>query len=88
MLGKRSPAPAPNRPPRRHLFWARLRNEERLLIISYLGAALDKELPKGQWWPLLKMMCELRSEGWKQLTPRIRLRLEKLIVNDVLAGHV
>ena len=68
--------------------WARLLKEERAILVSYLGAELDKELPKGRWWPSLKMICELGMEGWRGLRPRIRLRLEKLIVKDVLAGHV
>src|SRR5713226_3567831 len=55
--------------------WARLLKEERAMLVSCLGAELDKELPKGRWWPLLKMMCELGIEGWRGLSPRIRLRL-------------
>jgi len=68
--------------------WARLLKEERSMILSSLGVELEKELPKGRWWPLLRMISELRREGWKGLSPRVRLRLEKLIVKDVLAGYV
>jgi hypothetical protein len=68
--------------------WTRLTKEERKAFISHLGAALDKEIPQGRWWPHLRILCELRREAWKGLTPRIRLRLERLITKDVLAGYV
>jgi hypothetical protein len=62
--------------------------EEHAAFVSHLGAELDKELPKGRWWPLLKMLNALQREVWRALTPRVRLRLEQLIVKSVLSGHV
>lgn len=68
--------------------WTRLSTEERSAFLSHLGAELDKELPTGRWWPLLQMLSALQGEGWRALTPRFRLRLEQLIVKNVLSGHV
>ncbi len=68
--------------------WTRLSAEERSAFLSHLGAELDKELPTGRWWPLLKMLSALKGEGWRALTPRFRLRLEQLIVKNILSGHV
>jgi hypothetical protein len=68
--------------------WTRLSAEERAAFLSHLGAELDKELPTGRWYPLLRMLSALQREGWRALTPRFRLRLEQLIVKSVLSGHV
>lgn len=34
------------------------------------------------------MLSALQREGWRALTPRFRLRLEQLIVKNVLSAHV
>src|SRR5205085_1397675 len=68
--------------------WARLSKKQRQDVLSDLGSALDEQLPKGEWWPLLKMLCALRKEGWDGLSTLVRLRLENLIVKDVLAGYI
>lgn len=68
--------------------WARLSAEERAAFVSHLAAELDKELPKGIWYTKLRMLLELKLEGWRYLTPRFRSRLEQLIVKNVLLGRV
>jgi len=67
--------------------WDRLAPEERTAFVSYLGAELDRELPKGVWAPPIRMLWELRREGWRMLTPRFRSRLEQLLLKDVLLGR-
>jgi len=67
--------------------WGRMPTYQRGQFLSYLGAALDDQLPNGRWWPLVKMLPPLRKEGWDGLPTLSRLRLEKLITRDVLAGH-
>jgi len=68
--------------------WTRLCGEEQAAFVSHLAAELDKELPKGPCWTHLRMLLELKSEGWRYLTPRFRSRLEQLMLKDVLSGHV
>jgi hypothetical protein len=34
------------------------------------------------------MLYAFKKEGWQGLKPAVRLRVEKLLVNDVLTGHV
>ena len=67
--------------------WTRLSAEERSAFLSHLGAELEKELPKGRWFPLLAMFDTLKVESWSALTPRFRVRLEQLIIKDVLSGY-
>lgn len=67
--------------------WARLDQQQRADILSVLSVTVDKETPKGKWWPGLRMMAALRTEGWNGMSRLVQLRLEGLIVKDVLAGH-
>jgi serine/threonine protein kinase len=67
---------------------SRLAAEERSAFLSHLGAELEKELPKGRWWPQLKMLSALQREAWRALTPRFRRILETTITKDVLCGRL
>jgi len=67
--------------------WGRLSVAQRSEFLSHFSTTLDKELPKGRWSPLLRMLIPLRQEGWNGLTKVLRMRLENLVVKDVLAGY-
>ncbi len=67
--------------------WDRMPSEERSEFLRYLSAALDGQVPNGRWWPLVKMLPTLGREGWDGLPVLSRLRLEHLIIKDVLAGY-
>lgn len=67
--------------------WARLNASERAEFLSYLSTVIDRETPKGKWWPGLFLLSALRPEGWTGLSNLVRVRLEALIVKDVLAGR-
>lgn len=68
--------------------WRQLQPSARQGVLEDLQVALDERLPKGRWWPLLHVLAAVGAEGWSGLRTTTRLRTEKLIVNDVLAGHV
>lgn len=67
--------------------WSRLNAQQRTEVLLSASAVLDKETPKGKWWPALRIVSSLRSEGWNGLSRLVQLRLEGLITKDVLAGH-
>lgn len=68
--------------------YERLSAEEQSAFLSHLGVALEREIPKGRWWPLLKMFSSLGRDGWNALTPNFRKRLESLLVKDVALGRL
>lgn len=69
------------------LVWSHLENDEKTLFLQHLGTSIDQETPKGRYWPNLRLLCALGKEAWNGLPLRVRIRLEGLIVKDVLAGH-
>jgi hypothetical protein len=46
-----------------------------------------RNVPKGRWWPLLRLLSTFEYEGWRALTPRFRKVLETTITKDVLSGR-
>lgn len=67
--------------------WARLPAHGRSEFLAHLSSVIDRETPKGTWWPGLRLVSALRPEGWSGLKKVVQIRLEGLIVKDVLAGH-
>jgi hypothetical protein len=56
---------------------SRLLPEERAAFFSHLGVELEKELAKGQWWPLLRMLSAFEPHAWQAGTGAQDLRLLK-----------
>ena len=48
---------------------------------------IDSEAPGGRWGPGLRLLVALRADGWAGLSKIVQIRLEGLIVKDVLAGY-
>lgn len=69
------------------LLWERLSADQRQRVAAALASALDREVPRGRWSPHLNMLAAFGKSGWESLPATTRLRLESLIVNDILAGH-
>lgn len=69
------------------ILWPKLPEEQRIELLHALGAVIEEETPKGKYWPGIRLLSALGEEGWNGLPLRVRLRLEGLIVKDVLAGH-
>ena len=67
--------------------WARLLPEQRTEVLSLLSNVIDKETPKGRWFPGLRLLTILRVDGWLGLSKLVQVKLEGLIVKDVLAGY-
>lgn len=67
--------------------WRRLDEDEKSNFLVYLSQILDKEIPKGKWWPALRIVQILGPRAWNGLTKLVRIRLEGLITKDVLAGY-
>jgi hypothetical protein len=67
--------------------WGRLQPSERIILLADLNVAIDAEVPKGQFWPLLRMLGWFGVEGWNGLSSVVQLRVENALTKDVLAGH-
>lgn len=66
---------------------ARLSAADRADVLLALSDRLDTESPNGRWGPPILILKALGSSGWDGLRRTTALRLEQLLINDVLAGH-
>jgi hypothetical protein len=68
--------------------WRALDEDDRAEVAAALSDALDSDVPVGNWAPLLMLLRAFGPEGWDALKPLGQMRLENLIVNDILTGYV
>ena len=66
---------------------SRLLEVERTAFFAYLGVELEKELPKGRWWSLLRMLSAFEYEGWRAMSPRVAKAIETALTKDILEGR-
>ena len=64
----------------------RLLEVERTAFFSYLGVELEKEIAKGQWWALLRMLSAFEYQGWRAMPPRVTKAIETAVTKDILEG--
>jgi hypothetical protein len=67
--------------------WLRLLEVERAAFFSHLSVELEKELSKGRWSPLLRMLTAFEYDGWRAMPARFRKVLETTLIKDVLEGR-
>lgn len=67
--------------------WLRLLEVERAAFFSHLSVELEKELSKGRWSPLLRMLTAFEYDGWRAMPARVRKALETTLIKDVLEGR-
>jgi serine/threonine protein kinase len=74
------------RPEHRHLvgkLWQRMSEAGKAEVIGTLANKINTETPGGKYKPHLGMLAALGETGWKGLPVTSRLRLEKLILEDL-----
>lgn len=69
------------------ILWSRLSGGERTAVLKLLSQRIENDTPGGTWWPNLRLLIALGETAWNGLSPVVRLRLESMIVNDILAGR-
>jgi serine/threonine protein kinase len=69
------------------LLWQRLAQNEQAKVVEALSNKLDTLMPKGRWWPHLRLLSALGENAWKLLPRVTQLRVEGIIINDTLAGY-
>ena len=69
------------------LLWDRLITKERNSILDILSRTVETEIPRGIWWPSLRIIFLLAPATWEGLRTTVQMKLENLIVRDVLAGR-
>lgn len=67
--------------------WPMIEDNERDEFLIHLSSILDAETPKGKWPPLLRILQAIGTSNWNGLKKLTRIRIESLIIKDVLAGY-
>lgn len=67
--------------------WARCSEVERNEIGALVASKVDDEVPRGRWWPHLKMLQHIGLDLWNRMPKVASLRLENAMINDVLGGY-
>lgn len=67
--------------------WQELSKDEKSEFLAHLSAILDAQTPKGRWWPPIRMLQAIGTSNWNNLSKLARLRIEPLMIKDVLAGY-
>lgn len=55
--------------------------------MKLLADKIDKEVPNGAWGSSIILLSSLGRDRWTELPSVMRMRLEKLILEDLLRGH-
>lgn len=66
--------------------WHLLSDSEKATFAQEFGPILEKDVPNGSFGVSLRMLKIIKRDGWKKISPRIRMKLEAAITKDVLAG--
>jgi len=66
--------------------WSRLNNADRQRVATKLGDAIDRTLTTHGYNPHLTMLAEFGDTCWNLFSPRIKMRLENAVTEDVLLG--
>lgn len=69
------------------MVWARLLPHQKNQFSAYAGTQLDSLIPTGPWSPALQMVSGFGAAFWQALPNLTKLRLERLILTDTLAGR-
>ncbi len=69
------------------VLFERLDEKTRAQIVGRLSECIDKEVPAGQYADCLHLLQAFGPTGWIALPDLTRLRLEGLILEDVLTGR-
>jgi len=67
--------------------WQKISKPDRQRFLVKLSTILDEQIPKGHWWPPLRILRAIGASNWTELTKIVRLRIESLIIKDILAGY-
>jgi serine/threonine protein kinase len=67
--------------------WQQLAKNEKSEFLAHLSVLIDNLTPKGRWWPALRILQAIGTSNWVNLSKLSRLRVEALIIKDVLAGY-
>lgn len=67
--------------------WDRLSDAQRARVLDVLSTAFNAEVPNGRWSPLMRLLDAFGASQWRNLNRLTRLRLEGLVVNDILNGR-
>ncbi len=77
----------PKHRPYMRLLWDRLNAAQKEELAAAIAPVLDRETPRGRWGTPINMLAAFGDDGWRRPPAACRLRLEAVIVNDILAGH-
>lgn len=67
--------------------WQTLSGGEKSEFLAHLSTIMDAQTPKGKWWPPIRILHTIGTSNWNNLSKLARLRIEPLMIKDVLAGY-
>lgn len=67
--------------------WQKLSIGEKSEFLAHLSTIIDSQTPKGRWWPPIRILQAIGTSNWNNLSKLARLRIEPLMIKDVLAGY-
>ena len=69
------------------VLWDRLARTDQEHICVDLSTAINREVPRGDFEPHLRMLSALGANGWDTLSKPTTIRLENAIAQDLIAGR-
>ncbi|MBN8443832.1 MAG: protein kinase [Thauera sp.] len=67
--------------------WPKLSANEKSEFLAHLSTIIDSQTPKGRWWPPIRILEAIGTSNWNNLSKLARIRIESLMIKDVLAGY-
>jgi len=67
--------------------WNRLDTNTQDSVLQLVAKKLEDEVPSGNWLPHMQMLQAFGTGTWKRIRPLVRLRLEGIIIHDILLGR-
>jgi len=69
------------------VLWNRLSPEDQEHVCVDLSVAINREVPKGNFAPHLRMLSAFGARAWEYLSKATKIRLENAILNDLSEGN-
>lgn len=67
--------------------WIRLKEEQQDAILAKVAVILNSNLPNGNWYPYILFLDAIGGDVWLRLPEIQRLRIEAIMIQDILAGR-
>lgn len=67
--------------------WSALDKQQIEELGTILGELIESDTPDGDWAPNIRLLARIGKAAWRALSAPVRIRLERILVNDLLSGR-